>query len=305
MNIISLLPSATEIVYSLGLGQQLVGVSYDCDFPPDACGKPVVSLSALNLSTDSSPESIDREVRASLGTQESIYRVDRQLVRELQPDLILAQDLCRVCAVPSGHVTEALESLGCEAEVISLDPATLDDVLDGIQRVAEAAGRHEAGLELIAQLRSRIGVVRAVSDALPKVRTFALEWADPPFTGGHWVPEMIRLAGGRDVLGIERAASRQCAWEEIAAAAPDVVVFMPCGFGLQDALAQAEGLASVAPLRQTPAWRTGQVWAVDGSAYFSRPGPRLVDGLEILAWILHPDVFAEPPPGRVQRITTL
>jgi iron complex transport system substrate-binding protein len=298
MRIVSLLPSATEIVYSLGLGDLLVGVSSDCDHPQDALGKPVVSSSSLELSGDTPPGAIDDRVRASVAASESIYRLDRDLIRELRPDLILAQDLCRVCAVPSGHVIEALETIGCDADVISLDPSNLDDVLAGIEEVARTAGVD--GGRVVGSLRARIDTVRGATQQLEPVRLLALEWADPPFTGGHWIPEMVRLAGGRDVLGVEGAPSRSATWDEIEAALPEKIVFMPCGYGFDDAIVQARMLHETSGFAAAAANAT--VWAVDGSAYFSRPGPRLVDGLEILAWIVHPDLFPEPPPGRVERV---
>ncbi|MGH2752394.1 MAG: cobalamin-binding protein [Actinomycetota bacterium] len=302
MKIVSLLPSATEIVYALGLGDRLAAVSCDCDYPAQARSKPVVSSSALKVDENSSPATIDGEVRSSLSAADPIYQLDRELVRELQPDLILAQDLCRVCAVPSGHVTEALESLGCAADVISLDPNILADVLDGIEQVALAASVPGRGSHLVNTLHKRIVAVRSAAKNQAPVPTFALEWADPPFTGGHWVPEMVRLAGGREVLGIEGAKSRACRWEEVVAESPEVIVFMPCGYGLAEAIDQARDLYDVPEFAATPAARRGGIWAVDGSSYFSRPGPRLVDGLEILAWILHPDLFPPPPPGRVERV---
>jgi iron complex transport system substrate-binding protein len=304
MKIVSLLPSATEIAYELGLGEQLVGVSCDCDYPPEAQNKPVISTSALAIDVESSPVDVDAQVRRNVADSEPIYRLDRDLIRELRPDLILAQDLCRVCAVPSGHVTEALEKLGCRADVISLDPHSLEEVIEGIAQVADAADASIRGDRLVAQLRSRVEAVRSQTSGLKAIPTLALEWADPPFSGGHWLPEMVGVAGGRDVLGIERAPSRTCTWSEIADAAPDVIVFMPCGYGLNEAIAQAHGLSEIPEFATTPAARQGRVWAVDGSAYYSRPGPRLVDGLEILAWILHPESFPEPSAGRVQRVST-
>ena len=303
MKIVSLLPSATEIAYELGLGEQLVGVSCDCDFPPEAGDKPTISSSVLEIDAERSPGFVDATVRSTLLETDAIYRLDHELIRRLRPDLILAQDLCRVCAVPSGRVSEALEQLGCTAAVISLDPHSLDEVLEGICEVASATGTSERGDRLVAELRARIEAVRRRTSGLDAVPTLALEWADPPFSGGHWIPEMVRIAGGRDVLGVERAPSRTCSWPEVAAAAPEIIVFMPCGYGLREALAQARGLTDIEEFASTPAARKSQVFAVDGSAYFSRPGPRLVDGLEILAGILHPGLFSEPPSGRVRRIT--
>lgn len=301
MRIVSLLPSATEIAFALGLDDDVVGVSCDCDYPDEARAKPVVSHTALKVES-SSPGDIDAEVRGSVAASESIYRLDRDLIRSLRPDLILAQDLCRVCAVPSGHVTEALETIGCSADVISLDPHSIDEVIEGIAQVARAASVNGVGERIVDELRGRVEMIRDVAAELPPVSAFALEWADPPFSGGHWIPEMIRIAGGRDVLGLERAPSRTCDWSEIAEAEPEAIVFMPCGYGLEEAIEQAGAFADNALLMSTPAARNRSVFAVDGSAYFSRPGPRLVDGLEILAWILHPEAFAEPPAGRVARV---
>jgi iron complex transport system substrate-binding protein len=303
MRIVSLLPSATEIVYGLGLEEQLVGVSCDCDYPAGASNKPVVSRSALPIDDKSTPASIDAGVRESLAASQPLYRLDRDLVRELQPDLILAQDLCRVCAVPSGHVTEALATIGCDSTVLSLDPDTLSDVIDDIVRVADATSATTEGPRLVKSLRGRVEAVQSATALLEPVSVMALEWADPPFTGGHWIPGMVSLAGGRDVLGTAGAPSRSCSWTEIASADPEVVVFMPCGFGLDEAMEQARGLIDTPEFASLSAVANGRVVAVDGSSFFSRPGPRLVDGLEILAWAIHPELFSPPPPGRAERIT--
>jgi iron complex transport system substrate-binding protein len=302
MRIVSLLPSATEIVYALGLDEQLVGVSCDCDYPEGASSKPVVSHSALEIVEGSTPTSIDTDVRNSLATSESLYTLERDLVRELQPDLILAQDLCRVCAVPSGHVTEALATIGCEATVLSLDPHTFSEVIDDIQRVAGATSVAGEGERLVESLRRRIEAVRSATALLEPVEVMALEWADPPFTGGHWIPEMVRLAGGREVLGAEGAPSRACTWAEVASVDPEAIVFMPCGFGLDEAMEQVPRLLDTPEFASLSAVRNGRMVAVDGSSFFSRPGPRLVDGLEILAWAFHPEIFPAPPPGRARRI---
>jgi len=301
MRIVSLLPSATEIAYSLGLDDYLCGVSSDCDYPPAVMDKPVVSVSALDIDDETSPAEIDELVRASVAQDEPIYRLDPALIRELQPDLILAQDLCRVCAVPSGDVTEALEVIGCRADVVSLDPHSLDEVMAGVEEVGRATGRSDVAAEVTARLRERVQDVTSRAAGLERIRTLALEWPDPPFNGGHWVPEMIRLAGGDDVLGIEGTPSRTLSWHEVASAAPDVIVYMPCGYGLDEAARQVSHLYRVDEFAATRAATIGAVFAVDSSSYFSRPGPRLIDGLETLAWILHPDVFPEPPAGRVQR----
>jgi iron complex transport system substrate-binding protein len=302
MKIVSLLPSATEIAFALELGDQLIGVSCDCDYPTEARQKRVISTSALKLDAKASPADVDAEVRDRVSQSAPIYQLDRDLLRELAPDLILAQDLCRVCAVPSGHVTEALETIGVNADVISLDPHSLEEVIEGISQVAHVTGARKRGDELVAQLHARIRAVRSKTSELSPIPTLSLEWADPPFSGGHWIPGMVRLAGGRDVMGIERAPSRSCTWPEIAASAPEVIVFMPCGYGLEQAILQSHALENIPEFASTPAAKNGQVFAVDGSSYFSRPGPRLIDGLEILAWTLHPEVFP-PSPGRVVRVS--
>ncbi|MDP9069609.1 MAG: cobalamin-binding protein [Actinomycetota bacterium] len=302
MRIVSLLPSATEIVYALGLEGSLAAVTSDCDYPPDAAEKPQASFSSLPLDDDTTPNEIDRLVKESVEANEPIYRLDRALIQELQPDLILAQDLCRVCAVPSGHVTEALDVIGCDATVISLDPHGLDDVIAGIEEVGDATGTSGRAKELAARLRERVQTVRAKARGLSQIPTLALEWADPPFTGGHWIPEMIELAGGRDLVGVQGEPSTGLSWHAVEAAAPELIVFMPCGYRLPEAVVQARDLYAREEFAATPAAHDGAVFAVDSSSYFSRPGPRLIDGLETLAWILHPDVFPEPPPGRVERV---
>lgn len=302
MKIVSLLPSATEIVYALGLESSLAAVTSDCDYPPGVMDKPQASFSSLPVDDETTPKEIDRLVKASVAENEPIYRLNRALIQELQPDLILAQDLCRVCAVPSGHVTEALNVIGCEATVISLDPHGLDDVIAGIEEVGAATGTLARARALAAELRGRVQGIRSKTHGVRRIPTLALEWSDPPFTGGHWIPEMIELAGGSDLVGIRGAPSRGLSWPEVEAAAPELIIFMPCGYGLRDAVTQARELYGRPEFAATPAGARGAVFAVDSSSYFSRPGPRLVDGLETLAWILHPDIFPEPPDGRVERV---
>ena len=295
MRIVSLLPSATEIVYALGLEDSLVGVTHECDWPPAAQDKPVVSLSALPAAAD--PAEVDRLVTESLSGGDPIYRLDDVAVRELQPDLVLTQDLCAVCAVPSGHVNEALAVLGCRADVLSLDPSSLGDVLDCLTRVGTATGTEDRANEVVATLRRRLEEVATAVDGLERPRTFALEWSDPPFNGGHWVPEMIERAGGDPVLGCPGTPSVRVTWEQIAEADPEVVVFMPCGYDAARAADEAAGL-----LHRPELDGVGRFFAVDASAYFSRPGPRLIDGVELLAAALHPDVAAQPHPDAVRRL---
>lgn len=302
MRIISLLPSATEIVYALGLGGDLAAVTEECDWPPEADEKPVVSRSALPPRLGTSRE-IDEAVRARMDAQEPIYRLDVDLIRRIEPDVILTQDLCRVCAVPSGEVERALEEIGAtNAKVISLDPHSLEQVLEGIRAAGGLLGAAERAEEIVSSLRDRLDAVRRTAERLPSVRTFALEWLDPPFVGGHWVPDMVRLAGGINLLNEPEQPSQVVTWFDVARSRPEVVVFMPCGYGLDAAEDEAGRLLGAPGFSDLPAARMGNVFAVDATSYFSRPGPRLVDGVELLAWALHPDAFTEPPAGRVVRL---
>ena len=298
MKIVSLLPSATEIVFALGLGDDLQGVSFECDFPAAAREKAIVSGTAL-ASDLASAGAIDAAVRERLAEGEPIYTIDRDRLREIQPDLILAQDLCEVCAVPSGAVTDALADLGCRSQVVSLDPVTLDDVIDGIGQVGAATGTEVLAGELMAALHDRIEDVHAAVAGLarPRPRVLALEWADPPFSAGHWVPNMIDAAGGECLLSPPASRSHELKWDEIAAAAAEVVVFMPCGYHLDRAMAEAAALVEHPALAAAM-----QLWVVDADAYFSRPGPRVVDGTELLASILHPTVTGPPDPERATRL---
>jgi len=303
MKIVSLLPSATEIVYALGLGDALVGVTDECDYPADAVTKPVVSRSALPQGRPLSSGEIDGAVRERLTTGQALYVLDRELLRRERPDVILTQDLCRVCAVPSGHVREALEGLGLpDAQVLSLDPRTLEDVFDGIEAVGKLLDRVDEATALTSTLRARVARVKEVAVRVPTVRVLALEWSEPPFVGGHWIPEMVEAVGAMNLLNEKGVPSREIAWHDLADANPEVLVFMPCGYYLEEAEEEAEGLLSLPYVAETPAARNGNVFSVDATSYFSRPGPRLVDGLEILAWAVHPESYPEPPEGAISRL---
>jgi iron complex transport system substrate-binding protein len=296
MRIVSLLPSATEIVYALGLAEHLVGVTHECDWPPEARTVRVVSHSALPAAAE--PAEIDRLVSASVGGGQPIYRLDTEAIRDLRPDLVLSQDLCAVCAVPSGHVNQALDVLGCQAEVVSLDPSSLDEVLDCVLQVGRAARVEQRAAAVVAGLRERLASVQAAVEGLERSRVLALEWSDPPFNGGHWVPEMLQAAGGEALLAYPGAPSARVTWEQIGAVAPQVVVFMPCGYGLQAAADEARRT-----LLQRPELAAVEaIVAIDASAYCSRPGPRLVDGVEILASALHPGRLPPPPAGTAVRL---
>jgi len=305
VKVLSLLPSATEIVYALGAEEVLCGVSYDCDYPDDVSSKPVVSATRLPISDEASPAEIDEMVREQLSVGDSIYTLDRPLIQSLRPEVILAQDLCRVCAVPSGHVEEALDVIGCRADVLSLDPHSLGEVLDDILMVGSVLGLSERAEDIVTALRGRLEQVRRATAAAPRKRVVAIEWQDPLFNGGHWIPEMIEIAGGEDLLGRSGERSRSLDWAEVSAASPEVVVYMPCGYGLEAAVNQLPGLFDTNDLRATPAGENGHVYVTDSSAYFSRSGPRLIDGVEILAGILHPDLVPPPDATKALRVSVL
>jgi iron complex transport system substrate-binding protein len=300
VRILSLLPSATEIVFALGLEDALVGVTAECDYPPAARQMPIVSFPTVGTSSDRAPTSaaqVDGDVVAMVASGEPLYRLDEELIRTLVPDLILAQDLCRVCAVPSGDVTAALDRLGCRATVLSLDPPTLDDVLDCVTAVAAAAGVEDRGRAVVDALRARLDEVRRMTAGAERRRVLELEWSDPPYLGGHWVPEMVAMAAGTTLLARPGQPSPRVSWEEIADAGAEVVMVAPCGYGLAEAGAEAQTLLDRPELASAL-----EVWALDGSAYFSRPGPRVVDGVELLASVLHPGLVPAPPPGRATRL---
>jgi iron complex transport system substrate-binding protein len=304
MKVVSLLPSATEIVFALGLGDALVGVTDECDFPPAAVTKPVVSRSALPQGRPLSAREIDHAVRGKLDANQPLYVLDTDLLRREQPDVVLTQDLCRVCAVPSGQVQEALDRIGLPgARVVSMDPNTLDEVIAQIDVVGKALERAEEAAELTASLRERVARVKEVAARLPMLNVFCLEWSDPPFAAGHWVPEMVEAAAGVNLLSEKGGPSRVVTHRAIRDANPEAIVFMPCGYYLEEAEEEAAAVFRHAELQETPAVRNGNAFAVDATSYFSRPGPRIVDGLEILAWALHPDAYPEPPPGSIARIT--
>ncbi|HEV8151516.1 MAG TPA: cobalamin-binding protein [Solirubrobacteraceae bacterium] len=288
MRIVSLVPHATELLFALGLGHEVVGVTHECDHPPAVEGLPQVTRDVLppGLST----AEIDAEVRERTDRGEAIYALDEDLLAELEPDLIVTQDLCPVCAVSSADVRRVAATLPAPARVIALDPTTLGETMGDIRTLAQATGAREAALDLVARQRARIDAVRQAVRGADPVPVVALEWLDPVFVAGHWTPQLIELAGGLDVLGLPGERSAQGTWDEVRAAAPEVVVCMPCGYdagrSLQEAEAHAGQLATLSARR---------VVAVDAAAMFSRPGPRLVDGLELLAHLLHPDRVPEAP----------
>lgn len=288
MRIVSLLPSGTDIVVALGLVDSLVGVTEGIELSGDAA---VAARTAID--TSGPPAEVDRAVAEAAADGRSLYVLDEEVLAGLEPDLVLTQRLCEVCAVPTADVEGAVARSGCGAEVISLDPHRLDDVLDDIERVGRATGRARRAAQVVARLRDRVEAVRRRARSLDRVRIFACEWGEPPFTAGHWVPDLIRAAGGESLLAAPGERSRRTTWDAVRAAGPDVLVHMPCGYGLEEAAAEARGLPDVGCSR---------VYAVAADRHFSRPGPRLVEGLEGLAWALHPHAFTEPPAPVVQRV---
>ncbi len=298
MKIVSLLPSATEIVYELGLGAQLCGVSFECDYPTEARSVPVVSGTALPADGSLSAQQIDTEVSTRIAAGLSIYTLDDARLRAIEPDLILAQDLCRVCAVPSGAVEDALDVIGCHAEVVSLDPSRLDDVIEVIGTVGKATGTEGRAEALMSELWRRLGVVRQQVSDKTKRRVLVIEWPDPLFNAGHWVPDMVTAAGGVPVLAEAGERSRRLTWEDIEVQQVDVTIFSPCGFDLEGTIAQASALLC----RPEATELLGEVYAVDANAHFSRPGPRIIDGVELLAVLLHRGDSDDIPTDRARRL---
>lgn len=292
MRIASLLPSATEIVYALGLGDQLVAVTHECDFPPDAATKQRVTRNLL--AADLTSVEIDRAVLESSRDAHSIYQLDIDALVALRPDLILTQQICEVCAVPRSAVEGAARRIDPPPQILSLDPASLDDVIESIEAVGRSTGREPHARSYVAGLRARLDAVRAaVGDTPQRPRVVCCEWLDPLYCAGHWVPEQVRIAGGEDGLGRDAQPSRVVEWRDVLDYAPEVLVLMPCGFPAEQAAARIADLAGRTGWAMLPAVTTRQVFAVDGSAYFSRPGPRLVEGVELLARILHPESCTE------------
>ena len=290
MRIVSLVPHATELLFALGLGPQVVGVTHECDHPPAALNLP--SVTADVLPSGLSAGEIDAAVRERTLQGQAIYELDRAALARLEPDLIVTQALCPVCAVSYEEVADLAPTLPSSPRVIALDPKTLGETLGDVRTIAQATGCRDAGIDLIARSAGRIDRVRLAVRGRGRPRVAAIEWLDPVFAAGHWTPQMIELAGGEDALGMPGEASQEMSWDQVAAAEPEVLIAMPCGYSerraLEEAHAHAGRLGSV---------RARRVVAVDASSYFSRPGPRLVDGVELLGHILHPQVLPSPPAG--------
>jgi iron complex transport system substrate-binding protein len=285
VRIASLIPSATEIAFALGLGDDVAGVTFECDYPPDPRVGRSVLVGGLDTHSRTAAE-IDALVRERVASGDDLYRLDEDAFRAVDPDVVLTQDLCRVCAVASGDVTAAMTRLGCQADVVTLDPHTLEEIFGTIEAVGAATDRAERAAALVDSLRERL-----VADR-PRPRVFMLEWPDPPFVAGHWVPEMVTIAGGTAVLARPGARSVATTWPEVAAVDPDVVVMASCGFDLRATVEHARQVLDRLPARAT-------VWAVDANAVIVRPGPRVVDGVEMLAAVFH---GGDPDPALADRL---
>ena len=280
--VVSLLPSATEILFAIGAGDRVVGVTHECDYPVGARSLPTVTASELNTE-GAAPGEIDRHIHAARHGGSSIYRLDESELARLQPDLIVTQELCDVCAVAYSEVRRAVRRLPGDVPILSLEPRSVEEICASVEEVGAAIGLDENARVTAAMMRDRVAEVGARARPEPRPRVVCIEWTDPLMVGGHWVPEMVRIAGGVDVLGEEAAPSRYVSWGEVVEAQPEVMILMPCGYDLARTLELVPEVASRPGFDDLPAARAGRVFAVDGSAYFSRPGPRVIHGLEILA----------------------
>jgi iron complex transport system substrate-binding protein len=295
VRIVSLLPSTTEILFAVGAGDDVVGVTFECDYPTEARTRRIVSTSALPEGLGAAE--IDRVVSERMRAGEDLYHLDEGALAGLDADLVVTQDLCAVCAVDVSVVDEALAHLGCRADVLTIDPHTLDEVLASVVTLGRSSGRTDAAEHLVAGLRERLAQVDAAVAGRPRPNALVLEWTDPPFAPGHWVPEMVARAGGSSVLGTPGEKSFRTTWDVVSTSRPEVVVVAPCGYHLAGATELACDLVAreVLPIGIP-------VWAVDANASFARPGPRLVDGIEALAAIFHPEAVGAPDPAMARRI---
>lgn len=299
--IVSFLPSATEMVCALGLGDRLLGVTHECDYPPEVATKPVVVRNVLPIESMSQPE-IDVAVTQRLRDGLSLYRVDEALMREIGPDLIVTQDLCQVCAPSGNEVSQLLKVLPSHPQILWLTPKSLEQIFDNLRELGGATGRLAAAETLIADGRARLAKVEAKArTASSRPRVFCMEWMDPVYCSGHWVPEMVRIAGGIDQLGREGSDSVRIAWDDVLRWRPEILIVTPCGFDLEKAADQARMLSAYPGWADLPAVRNGRAYAVDANSYFARPGPRVIEGTELLAHLLHPDLFAWHGPANAFR----
>ncbi len=300
--IVSLLPSATEIVCALGLEENLVGVTHECDYPPSVVGKPVLTASRISHERMSSAE-IDHAVRSQLDGHGSIYDLDEKLLAELRPDLVITQELCEVCAVSYKTVERAARLIDADMRVASLEPNNIKDIFANIRTVGELTGKTSTADVLVRDLTVQLDALAVLlTEVETRPRTLVLEWLEPPFAPGHWVPEQVAFAGGDASFGNAGGESRTTTAEEISEYAPEVVVLAPCGYYKEDVLRALERAELPHAWGELPAVRHERVWAVDATSYFSRPGPRVVEGAEILLRIIHPEIFGEPDAAQAVRV---
>ncbi len=301
--IVSFLPSATEMAFALGLGDQLVGITHECDYPPEVEGKPVVVRNVLPIEKMSQPE-IDVAVTQRMRDGLSLYQVDEKLLQELAPDIIITQNLCQVCAPSGNEVTQALNLLPKKPQILWLTPKSLEEIFDNLRELGEATDRIKEAQELIANGRARLEkLADATSNLSQRPRVFCLEWLDPVYCSGHWMPEMVEIAGGVDALARKGTDSVRIPWEDVLKWKPEVLIVTPCGFNLDKVIEQTPQLFGYPGWSELPAVRDGRVYAVDANSYFARPGPRVVDGTELLAHLIHPDLFQwEGSPEAFRRI---
>jgi iron complex transport system substrate-binding protein len=301
LKIASLLPSTTEIVCALGLEKNLVGITHECDFPRSIVGKPHLTASRISHETMSSLE-IDHAVRSQLDGHGSIYDLDVKRLEDLKPDLIITQELCEVCAVSYKQVEKAARMYVAGAQVVSLEPNTIGDILDNIKTVGELTGTGEKAAQVVGELENRLENLRRKTASVERPRVFMLEWLEPPFAPGHWTPEQVQAAGGFCVLGEGGEKSVTIDYEKIHESNPDVIVLVPCGYYAEDILRQLPQTIFPNNFQEISAFKNDEIWAMDASAYFSRPAPRVIDGAEILAKIFHPQIFSAPTAAEAVRV---
>jgi iron complex transport system substrate-binding protein len=294
VRILSLVPAATEVVFALGLGDSVVGVTHECDWPPEASGRPRVTASLLQTGDLSSTE-IDQAVAEAARDGRPLYAIDEDVWAEIDADVVLAQELCEVCAVPAGQAEEAARARPLGVDVLDYSPSTLDGILDAIVDLGSRLGAEGAAEELRSGMQSRLERVGAALGGLESSpRVFVTEWLEPPYSAGHWVPDVVAAAGGTDVAGMSGEPSHRMRWTDVAALDPEVVVLAPCGFDLDRTLSEVVPLDLSAHLLGTPARQESRIFAVDANATLSRPGPRIVEGVELLAHLLHPGAYPDP-----------
>jgi iron complex transport system substrate-binding protein len=301
MRIVSFLPSATEMVCALGLRDQLVGITHECDYPPEVQDKPIVVSAVLPVDKMTQHE-IDQAVSQRLRDGQSLYQVDENLLRDLQPDIIITQDLCQVCAPSGNELSQALKILPRKPEILWMTPKSLAGIEDNIRALGEATGLQARAEELIASGRARLETIQAkIRDLTGHPRVFCAEWLDPIYCSGHWVPELVKIAGGIDSLGKEGSDSVRISWDDVRKLDPEVLFVMPCGFYIEKVIEQTPELCEYEGWQDLAAVRNNRVYAVDANSYFARPGPRVIDGAELLAHLLHPGAFTWNGPATAYR----